>query len=88
MCSHLNNRLQKYCKLEKTYNLITKQAFYAFKKGDEKCTILETYKKLSPMLDSNAIPDSRLVKEQINTYGEKELERLRKKLVPAFIENS
>ena len=35
----INNRLQKYCKLEKTYDLITKQAFYAFKKGDEKCTI-------------------------------------------------
>ena len=82
-CVHvINNRLQKYGILEKAYDLISKYAFYIFKKGDEKMyDFLQTFKVLFPKLDPNVVPDSKVFREQINALGEKELEKLRKELV-------
>ena len=78
----INNRLQKYGILEAAYDLISKHAFYIFKTGDEKMyDFLQTFKVMFPKLDPNAVPDSKAFKEQINAFGKKELEKLRKELV-------
>jgi hypothetical protein len=83
----INNRLRKYGILEKTYDLISKQAFYVFKTGDEKMyDFLQTFKAMFPKLDPNVMPNSKVFREQINALGEKELEKLRKELVQHLLE--
>lgn len=82
-CLHvINNRLQRHGILEKAYDLISKHAFYVFKKGDEeKYNFLQIFKAMFPKLDLDDVPDPKAFKEQINTLGEKELEKLRKEFV-------
>ncbi len=78
----INKRPQKYGILEKAYDMISKNAFYVFKKGDEKIyDFLHTHKVLFPNLDQNAIPNSKSIGKQFNTAGKKDLEKLRKALI-------
>jgi hypothetical protein len=78
----INNRLRKYGILEKAYDLITNQAFYFFKIGDEReYDFLQIFKTMFPQLDPNVVPDSKAFREQNNALGQKELEKYRKELV-------
>jgi hypothetical protein len=78
----INDTLRKYGKLEKAYDLISKQAFYFFKTGDKKMyDFLLTFKAMFPKLGPNDVPDSKAFREQINKLGPKKLEKLRKDLV-------
>jgi hypothetical protein len=70
------------------YDIITKQALYFFKTGDEKSyDFLQTFKVVIPNLDSDRIPDPKTFKERFNTTKGKELEEIRKELVHNILEN-
>jgi len=78
----INTRLRKHGILKKAYDLISKNAFYAFKKGDVKMyDFLETFKELFPDLDPSVIPDSKVFREGIKAAERKTMERMRKELV-------
>lgn len=83
----INNTLRKYRLLEKTYDLILENAFYAFKQGDDKWyDFLQAFKVMLSGSDQNAIPDSRLFRKGFNLLGNNELEELRKGLVQRLLD--
>jgi hypothetical protein len=88
-CVHaINNRLRKYGILKKAYDLISRQAFYFLKTGDEKkYDFLQIFKVMFPNMNTNAIPDPKTFKEQIDATEGKELEKIRKELVQHILEN-
>jgi hypothetical protein len=84
----INNKLVKYGKLEKAYDLAAKSAFQFLKKGDEKAyDFLQAFRVLPTDLYTNTMIDPNLLREKFNSTGEQELEVLRKQFVRYLLES-
>lgn len=74
--------------LEKFYELLTKNAFYMFKRTDEKFyEFLLMFKPLIPIIDISNSPDPELFRKAIKKARQKKLEEYRRNSVRYLLQN-
>jgi hypothetical protein len=86
----INNKLIKYGKLEKAYNIIAKKAFYFLKEGGKnEYDFLQVFKVLLPtdLSINNTMLDVKSFQEGFNAISEEDLGEYRKQFVQYLLEN-